>query len=44
VIAQLARGGVDRGVFWLPVAGRDRVESHLQDCLATIEEYRRLGD
>jgi probable F420-dependent oxidoreductase len=38
-----ARGGVHRGVFWLPVAGRDRIVARIDDCRRAIEEYRSAG-
>jgi probable F420-dependent oxidoreductase len=38
-----ARGGVHRGVFWLPVAGRDQVVARIDDCRRAIEEYRSAG-
>jgi probable F420-dependent oxidoreductase len=43
VLDKLAGGGVHRGVFWLPVAGRDRVEARVDDFVRTIEAYRRAG-
>ena len=43
VLDKLADGGVHRGVFWLPVAGRDRVEARVDDFVRTIEAYRQAG-
>jgi alkanesulfonate monooxygenase SsuD/methylene tetrahydromethanopterin reductase-like flavin-dependent oxidoreductase (luciferase family) len=42
-IERLARGGVDRGFFWLPPRGRAEVEEALDSCARLVGELQQAG-
>ena len=42
-IERFERAGVHRGLFWLPAAGREEVESRLDQITAAVQQYASAG-